>query len=77
MKKIVILISGRGSNMLAITNNVQSGILQNFCTIQSVFSNKSDAAGLQKATELDIPTHVIVSKGKKRKYYNAMWLDWL
>ena len=77
MKKIIILISGRGSNMLAIVNNVQSGILQNFCTIQSVFSNKSDAAGLPKATEFDIPTHVIVSKGKKRKTYNAMLFNWL
>ena len=77
MKKIVILISGRGSNMLAIARNVQSGILKNICTIKSVFSNIEDAAGLHKATELDIPTHVIVSKGKKRKNYNTMLLDWL
>ena len=77
MNRIVIMISGRGSNMLAIANNVQSGILQNLCIIQSVFSNKSNAEGLQKATELDIPTHVIVSKGKRRKYYNSILLDWL
>ena len=77
MKKIVILISGRGSNMLAIAGNVQSGNLKNICEIQAVFSNKADAAGLQKAAELNIPTHVIVSKGKKRKTYNTLLLNWL
>ena len=77
MKKIVIMISGRGSNMLAIIRNVQFGILIDTCTIQSVFSNKVDAVGLQKATEFDIPTYVITSKGKKRKTYNTMLLDWL
>ena len=76
-KRIIVLISGRGSNMLAIIQNVQSGILKDICTIQSVFSNKSDAAGLHKASKLDIPTHVITSKGKKRKNYNEMLLDWL
>lgn len=77
MKKITILISGRGSNMQAIIRNTQSGILKNICTIQSVFSNKADAAGLHIAKDLSIPTYVIVSKGKKRKNYNAMLLDWL
>ena len=77
MKKIVILISGRGSNMVVIAKNVQSGILKDVCTIQSVFSNKINVAGLQKASKLGIPTLVIASKGKKRKTYNAMLLDWL
>ena len=77
MKKIVILISGRGSNMQSIIRNTQTGILKDICTIQTVFSNKSDVAGLQKATELNITTHVITSKGKKRKNYNALLLDWL
>ncbi|MCK4978940.1 MAG: phosphoribosylglycinamide formyltransferase [Candidatus Delongbacteria bacterium] len=77
MKKIVILISGRGSNMQAIVRNIQSGILKDICTIQSVFSNKPNAAGLHKAIEFNIPTHVITSKGKKRTTYNAMLLDWL
>ena len=77
MKSIIILISGRGSNMLAIANNVQSGILKNICTIQSVFSNKSSSAGLHKAEEFGIPTYVIVSKGKRRRTYNAQLLVWL
>ena len=77
MEKIVILISGRGSNMEAIIRNTQSGILKDVCTIQSVFSNIEGAQGLQRATESGIPTHVITSKGKKRKTYNTMLLDWL
>ncbi len=76
-KKIAILISGRGSNMLAIARNVQSGVLKDICTIQSVFSNKSDAEGLQKTSGLGIPTYVITSKGKKRKTYNKLLLDYL
>ena len=71
------MISGRGSNMLAITKNVQSGILNGICKIQTVFSNKKDAAGLQIAEELGISTHVITSKGKKRKTYDTMLLKWL
>ena len=77
MKKIVILISGRGSNMLAIIRNTRSGILKDICTIQSVFSNKQSAAGLHKAIKFGILTYVITSKGKKRTTYNAMLLDWL
>ena len=45
MKKVVILISGRGSNMKAIVENVQKGILQNYCEVVEVFSNKPDAEG--------------------------------
>jgi len=77
MKKIIIMISGRGSNMQAIAKNVQSGVLKNICTIQSVFSNKSDAAGLQIAERLGIQNHFISSKGKKRKTYNNILLRWL
>ena len=71
------MISGRGSNMLVIAGNIKSGILYNICTIKSVFSNKSNAAGLQKASEFNIPTHVIASKGKKNKTYSVLLLDWL
>ncbi len=77
MKKIIIMISGRGSNMEAIAENIQNGILKDMCKIQSVFSNKSDAVGLQIAEELGIQNHCILSKGKKRKTYNDLLLEWL
>lgn len=71
------MISGRGSNMFAIAKNIQSGILKDVCEIQTVFSNKSEAPGLQKANEMGIRTHCIPSKGKKKKTYNSLLLKWL
>lgn len=53
MKKIVILISGRGSNMQALLE------AQLPCRIAAVISNRSDAEGLSLAKEHGIPTAVI------------------
>ena len=77
IKEIIILISGRGSNMKAIAKNVQSGNLKDICKIQSVFAKKANAEGLQLADELGIQSHCIPSKGEKRKTYNNMLLEWL
>lgn len=71
------MISGRGSNMLAIARNVNSGCLKDVGKIQTVFSNKTEAKGLAKAAELGIHSHCIPSRGKKRKTYNSLLLDWL
>lgn len=60
MKKIVILISGRGSNMRAI---VDACISQKWpAQIAAVISNKADASGLAYAAGLGIDTAVVVSK---------------
>ena len=77
IKSIIILISGRGSNMEAIVRNIQSGNLKDICKIQYVLSNKVDALGLQIAEGLGIQNHCIPSKGKKSKTYNTLLLDWL
>ncbi|MCF7858693.1 MAG: phosphoribosylglycinamide formyltransferase [Candidatus Cloacimonetes bacterium] len=77
MIKIVIMISSRGSNMLAIANNVKNGKLKNICEIQTVFSNNENAPGLRKAENLNIPTYSISSKGKKKHSYNLALLEWL
>lgn len=53
MKNIVILISGRGSNMQALLDNKPD------CHIAAVISNKVDASGLQIAREHGIPTAVV------------------
>jgi phosphoribosylglycinamide formyltransferase-1 len=50
---IVILISGRGSNMLAIAERASSGELP--VEVRAVISDKADAAGLARAAELGIP----------------------
>ena len=60
MKKIVILISGRGSNMQAIVQAAQSQ--QWPAQIAAVISNKPDAVGLAYAASLNIPTLVVESK---------------
>jgi len=50
--RIVILISGSGSNMAAIADAVKAGDID--ADIAAVISNKPDVAGLQKARDRDI-----------------------
>jgi phosphoribosylglycinamide formyltransferase-1 len=57
MKSIVILISGRGSNMDAIVQAAIGG-----ARISAVISNRADAAGLEFATAHGIPTAVVDHK---------------
>jgi phosphoribosylglycinamide formyltransferase-1 len=54
---IVILISGRGSNMKSIVEAIKSGSLD--VTVAAVVSNRPDAAGLLYAQQQNIPTVVI------------------
>lgn len=55
--RIVILISGSGSNMIAIADAVRNGGIE--ANIAAVICNKPDAAGVQKAKDRDINTQVI------------------
>ncbi len=57
MKKIVILISGRGSNMEALLRAELP------CQIAAVISNKADAVGLQTAQAHGIATRVLPHQG--------------
>jgi phosphoribosylglycinamide formyltransferase-1 len=52
-----VLISGRGSNLLAILAAIDAGALP--ARVALVISNKSDAAGLARAATAGIPTRVI------------------
>jgi len=58
--RVVILISGRGSNMRAIAEHAQHGTLP--IDIVAVISDKADAGGLSAAAALKIPTRVISPK---------------
>jgi phosphoribosylglycinamide formyltransferase 1 len=60
MKNIVILISGRGSNMQAIVRAAKSEKWP--CRIAAVISNRADAEGLVFAAEHGIPTTVVPSR---------------
>ena len=66
MKKIGILLSGRGSNFEAIAKNVASGKISN-ARIAIVISNRADAGGIEVAQRLGLKAVVIPSKGKARE----------
>ena len=67
--RIGILISGRGSNMVALAEAARDGRLD--AEIALVVSNVADAPGLAKAEERGIPTATFVSKGRKRAEHDA------
>jgi len=58
MKRIVILISGRGSNMARLVEASRQGELGD-AAIVAVFSNRADAEGLRIAAEAGIATGVV------------------
>jgi len=60
MKNIVILISGRGSNMEAVVRAAKAE--QWPARIAAVISNKADAKGLEFAASHGIPTAVVSNK---------------
>ena len=68
--KIGILISGRGSNMVAIVNAVATGEIPN-SEVVVVISDKPDAAGLEKARERGVETVVVERKGRSRNEHDA------
>jgi phosphoribosylglycinamide formyltransferase-1 len=68
--RIGILLSGRGSNFLAIHSAIQSGQLPNV-EIAIVISNLADAPGLRAAKEAGLKTALHVSMGRKREEHDA------
>jgi phosphoribosylglycinamide formyltransferase-1 len=64
--RIGILISGRGSNMIALADAVRDGRIRN-AEIAIVISDQPDAAGLAKATERGIETLTIERGGRRRE----------
>jgi phosphoribosylglycinamide formyltransferase 1 len=63
--RLGILLSGRGSNFLAIAASIREGRLPGV-EIAVVISNVADAPGITKAGELGLNTEVYVSKGRSR-----------
>jgi len=68
--KLGILLSGRGSNFLAIAESIRAGRLKGV-EIAVVISNVAEAPGIQAAREMGLPTAVFVSKGRKREEHDA------
>ena len=68
MKKLGILLSGRGSNFEAIARNVQAGRIP--AEIAVVISNRQEALGLATARGMGLETRFIPSKGKEREAFD-------
>lgn len=66
MKRVAILISGRGSNMKALIASAGADY-----RVVLVISNIEDAGGLEAAQAAGIPTQVIPHKGKTREAFDA------
>ena len=69
MKKVGVLISGRGSNLEALIAATQTADFP--AEIVLVIANKDDAGGLQRAAEAGIATKVILHHGKTREAFDA------
>jgi phosphoribosylglycinamide formyltransferase 1 len=68
--KIGILISGRGSNMVAIVEAVQGGRIPD-SEVTVVISDKKSAQGLEKAQERGIETVIVTRNGRTREEHDA------
>ena len=69
-KKLGILLSGRGSNFLAIAESIVAGRIAN-TEIAVVLSNRSDAPGIEAARAMKLDARVILSKGKTREQHDG------
>jgi len=67
-KRLGILLSGRGSNFLAIADSIESGRLD--AEIAVVISNRHDAAGIALAHERGLNARVLPSAGLDREIYD-------
>lgn len=70
MKRLGILLSGRGSNFLSIAKAINEHRLLG-AKIAVVLSNREDAGGLEAARELKIPAFCVPSAGRKRAEHDA------
>ncbi|MEB7885054.1 phosphoribosylglycinamide formyltransferase [Serratia fonticola] len=61
MKKIVVLVSGQGSNLQALIDACQQGRVA--ATLVAVLSNNAQAYGLQRAEEAGIAAQALDAKG--------------
>ncbi|MGQ9633586.1 MAG: phosphoribosylglycinamide formyltransferase [Bryobacteraceae bacterium] len=70
MKRLGILLSGRGSNFEAIADNVAAGKID--AQIAVVISNRPEARGLEVARARGLNAVCIPSKGMERESYDRL-----
>ena len=72
-RRLAILLSGRGSNFLAIHEAIQRGDLN--ATICCVFSNVADASGLRRARDFGLDAECLPSRGVDREDYDRLLVE--
>jgi len=73
LKRLGILLSGRGSNFLAIADSIAAGRLN--AEIAVVISNRVDAPGIAAARARGLNAQVLASKGLDREIYDRQLID--
>ncbi len=73
MKRLGILISGRGSNFEAIADSIDAGRIA--AEIAIVISNTPRAAGLERARERGIKAECIRSRAMEREDYDRLVVE--
>ena len=74
MPRVAILISGRGSNMVALAKAAQTGVLAGRCEIAAVVSSRPAAPGLDRARELGFQTFALDARQLKPDAFDAALL---
>jgi phosphoribosylglycinamide formyltransferase 1 len=69
MKSLGILLSGRGSNFVAIADSIEAGRIAD-ARIAVVVSNRADAPGVATARQRGLNAVVIPSKGRTREEHD-------
>ncbi len=74
MHSLGILLSGRGSNFVAIADSIEAGRIPD-ARIAVVISNRADAPGIAIARQRGLNALVIPSKGKAREEHDREVVD--
>jgi phosphoribosylglycinamide formyltransferase-1 len=73
MRRLGILLSGRGSNFEAIADNIVAGQID--AEIAVVIANRPEARGLEAARNRGIPAVCLPSKGLDREVYDRQLVE--
>ncbi|NLG36116.1 MAG: phosphoribosylglycinamide formyltransferase [Lentisphaerae bacterium] len=72
--RVAILISGRGSNMVALAQSARDGLLAGHCEIAAVIASRPGASGLDKAREMGLNPIALDAKTLGKEAYERALL---
>lgn len=73
MTRLGVLLSGRGSNFIAIADSIKAGRIP--ADIAVVIGNRPEAPGLEAARDRGLPTRMLPSRGLDRETFDAQLVD--